>query len=89
MPVSNNAAHDSVRVFLLIENRLLGETLVRLFRKRPDFCLVGRCAAADAGAVEVKNLQYDVLVLDICGWRRCLASALMMESKLSPVRGSC
>ncbi len=64
MPVSNNAAHDSVRVFLLIENRLLGETLVRLFRKRPDFCLVGRCSAADAGAVEVRNLQYDVLVLD-------------------------
>jgi DNA-binding NarL/FixJ family response regulator len=61
--VSNNAADGSVRVFLLIESRLLRETLVRLFRKRPDFCLVGRCSAADADAVEVR-LQYDVLVLD-------------------------
>ncbi len=64
MAVSNVPADDSVRVFLLIENRLLGETLVRLFRKRPDFCLVGRCPAVGIGAVDVRNLQYDVLVLD-------------------------
>jgi DNA-binding NarL/FixJ family response regulator len=64
MAVSNNAADDCVRVFLFIENRLLGETLVRLFRKRPDFCLVGGCSAADTGAGDVRSLQYDVLVLD-------------------------
>ena len=64
MAVSNNAADDSVRVFLLIENRLLGETLDRLFHKRPDFCLVGRCSAADTGTIDVRNLQCDVLVLD-------------------------
>jgi len=64
MAVSNNAADDSVRVFLLIENRLLGETLDRLFHKRPDFCLVGRCSAAETGAIDVRNLQCDVLVLD-------------------------
>jgi len=51
-------------VFLLIENRLLGETLVRLFRKRPDFCLVGRRSTAGAGVVDLRNLLYDVLVLD-------------------------
>jgi len=64
MAVSNNAADDCVRVFLFIENRLLGETLVRLFRKRPDFCLVGGCSAADTGPGDVRSLQYDVLVLD-------------------------
>jgi len=64
MAVSNNAADDSVRVFLLIENRLLGETLDRLFHKRPDFCLVGRCSAADTGTINVRSLQCDVLVLD-------------------------
>ena len=62
--MSNNAADDSVRVFLLIENRLLGETLDRLFHKRPDFCLVGRCSAAETGTIDVRNLQCDVLVLD-------------------------
>jgi DNA-binding NarL/FixJ family response regulator len=60
----DNVADDSVRVLLVIENRLLGETLVRLFRKRPDFCLVGQCSAAGKGAFDVGNLQYDVLVLD-------------------------
>jgi DNA-binding NarL/FixJ family response regulator len=64
MAASNNAVDDSVRVFLLIENRLLGETLDRLFHKRSDFCLVGRCSAADTGAIDVRNLQCDVLVLD-------------------------
>ena len=64
MAVSNNAADDSVRVFLLIENRLLGETLDRLFHKRPDFCLVGRCSAADTGTIDVRSVQCDVLVLD-------------------------
>lgn len=65
MAVSSHAADDSVRVFLRIENRLLGETLVRLFRKRPDFCLVGRCTPAGKGAVDVRDPQYDVLVLEL------------------------
>jgi DNA-binding NarL/FixJ family response regulator len=64
MAASSNAADDFVRVFLQIENRLLGETLVRLFRKRPDFCLVGEYSAAGTRAAEVRNLPYDVLVLD-------------------------
>ena len=64
MELSNNLVDDSVRVFLLIENRLLGETLDRLFHKRPDFCLVGRCSAAETGTIDVRNLQCDVLVLD-------------------------
>jgi DNA-binding NarL/FixJ family response regulator len=64
MAASNNAADDSVGVLLLVENRLLRETLVRLFHKRPDFCLVGQCFAADTDARDIQKLQYDVLVLD-------------------------
>jgi DNA-binding NarL/FixJ family response regulator len=64
MELSNSLVDDSVRVFLLVENRLLGETLDRLFHKRPDFCLVGRCSAAETGTIDVRNLQCDVLVLD-------------------------
>jgi len=33
--------NESVRVFLLVENRLLREALVRLFRKRSDLLVVG------------------------------------------------
>jgi len=38
---------DPVRVFFLIENRLLREALVRLFRKRPDFTVVGQSGERD------------------------------------------
>jgi DNA-binding NarL/FixJ family response regulator len=64
MAVPNVPADDSVRVLLLIENRLLRETLVRLFHKRPDFCLAGQCSAANTDGVDVRKLEYDVLVLD-------------------------
>src|SRR5208337_2502665 len=50
------------RVFLLIENRLVRETLVRLFRKRSDLCVVGQGCSAEA--IDVIDSQCDILVLD-------------------------
>ena len=50
------------RVFLLIENRLVRETLLRLFRKRSDLCVVGEGCSSEA--VDVLNSQCDILVLD-------------------------
>ena len=38
----------SIRTFLLIENRLLRETLVRLFSKRGDLLVVGQSGHAEA-----------------------------------------
>jgi len=35
---------SSIRVFLLVENRLLREALVRLFRKRSDLSVVGQAS---------------------------------------------
>ena len=40
--MSEFVSGSSIRVFLLIENRLLREALVRLFRKRPDLRREGR-----------------------------------------------
>jgi len=37
----------SIRTLLLIENRLLRESLARLFRKRADFVIVGQLSAAE------------------------------------------
>lgn len=64
MPLSNDAPDHSIRVLLLVDNRLLRETLVRLFQKRPDFSLVGRCSAASTSAVHDSYPQCDVRVLD-------------------------
>lgn len=61
--MSENTLPDNpTRVFLLIENRLVRETLVRLFRKRSDLCVVGQGSSAEA--VDVLDPQFDILVLD-------------------------
>jgi two-component system, NarL family, nitrate/nitrite response regulator NarL len=53
-----------IRTFLLIENRLLREALVRLFCKRPDLMVVGHCDRAVATARRVLDSHCDVLIID-------------------------
>jgi len=53
-----------IRVFLLIESRLLRESLFRLFRKRSDILVVGHAAQADASASQILDAGCDVLVID-------------------------
>jgi DNA-binding NarL/FixJ family response regulator len=63
-PVSELVPSSSIRTFLLIENRLLREALVRLFCKRADLLVVGQCGYADAGALHELDSKCDVLVID-------------------------
>jgi two-component system nitrate/nitrite response regulator NarL len=53
-----------IRTFLLIENRLLREALVRLFSKRADLLVVGQGGYAEATAVRVLDSKCDVLIID-------------------------
>ena len=63
MTVSENTPRDdSTRVCLVIENRLVRETLVRLFRKRSDLCVVGEGCSTEA--IDVLDSQFDILVVD-------------------------
>src|SRR6476660_3908264 len=65
MAASNiTVAACSIRVFLLIENRLLRESLVRLLRNRCDLLLVGQSGHSGATARGVLDSQCDVLVID-------------------------
>jgi two-component system, NarL family, nitrate/nitrite response regulator NarL len=57
------AAVSSIRVFLLIENRLLRESLVRLFRNRSDLTVVGQSGQADLSVQQVLDSDCDVLVV--------------------------
>jgi DNA-binding NarL/FixJ family response regulator len=61
-PFENNSIGDVTRIFFLIENRLVRETLVRLFRKRSDLSVVGEGSSLEG--IDVLNLQCDILVLD-------------------------
>jgi DNA-binding NarL/FixJ family response regulator len=65
MNLANEAVpSSSIRTFLLIENRLLREALVRLFCKRSDLLVVGQSGHAEATARHVLDSQCDVLVTD-------------------------
>jgi len=62
--VSEIAPCPSIRVFLMIENRLLREALIRLFRKRSDLVVVDHDGPAETTACQVVGTQFDVLVID-------------------------
>lgn len=65
MPFSDiTAAASSIRIFLLIENRLLREALARLFRKRVDLLVIGQSGHAEATHRGVLDSNCDVLVID-------------------------
>lgn len=61
--MSSIVPSETIRVFLLIENRLLLEALVRLFRKRTDLTVVGQSGQADLNVQEVLDSNCDVLVV--------------------------
>lgn len=69
---------ETVRVFLLIENRLLREALVRLFRKRSDLTVVGQSGQADLNVQQVLDSNCDVLV--VASYQtNCLPSSITLE----------
>lgn len=63
MEISVKKLPDSpIRVFLLLENRLVRETLGRLFRKLPDICVAGETCPTEAPPAP-EDLG-DIVVLD-------------------------
>ena len=63
-PVSESVPFSSIRVFLMMENRLLREALIRLLRKRSDIVVVSYDGPADVSAPTVLETQFDVLLID-------------------------
>ncbi len=62
--MSELAPSPPIRTFLLIENRLLREALVRLFCKRTDLLVVGQSGHAEASALRLLDSKCDVLITD-------------------------
>jgi len=54
----------STNVYVVAENRLLRETLVRLFRKRGDLCVVGENSYSGTAQEHIAAAQADLLLLD-------------------------
>src|SRR5437899_9035932 len=62
--VSEIVPCSSIRVFLMMENRLLREALIRLFCKRSDLVVVGHHGPAETTAFQILETQFDVLLID-------------------------
>lgn len=65
--VSTNEKQSSSavsNVYIVAENRLLRETLVRLFRKRNDIVIVGDNAFSDSVVPEIASSHSDLLLMD-------------------------
>src|SRR5215467_6161046 len=55
--------NEPVRVFLLVENRLLREALLRLFNKRSDLMVVGESGETALTLCDILDSKCDVLVI--------------------------
>jgi len=77
--INNCIPVSSIRAFLLIENRLLREALVRLFRKRTDLLVVGQASPADETPLGILETQCNVLVGDSLQ-PRCLPAGLAAKN---------
>jgi len=60
-------ASDQVRVFLLCDNRLLREALIRILGKRANALVVGACGYSSEALKEVIAAQPQVILLDSFG----------------------
>jgi two-component system response regulator DevR len=64
MPISGKYSVSTIRVYVVAENRLLRETLVRLFRKRSEINVVGDTCCADSSIEDIAVAKSDILLLD-------------------------
>ena len=62
--VSEKQTSSATSVFVVAENRLLRESLVRLFRKRGDLSIVGEVSYSDCTLERVASSNADLLLLD-------------------------
>ncbi len=64
MQISAKHSLSPVRVYVVAENRLLRETLVRLFRKRSEISIVGDTCCSDSAIEDIASAKSELLLLD-------------------------
>jgi two-component system response regulator DevR len=83
-PMIERHAETPIRIFLLIQNRLLRDAMHRLFRTRAGFVVAGCSSPEDCSRPALLESKCDVLVLDSldAGW---LPSNLHVEWETVPL----
>jgi DNA-binding NarL/FixJ family response regulator len=82
MQISSKPSLSPVRVYVVAENRLLRETLVRLFRKRSEISIVGDTCCSDSAIADIASAKSELLLLD------CFNSSNSSDDWLSDLQES-
>lgn len=61
---SKEKPRGSLRVYLVVENRLMREALARLFQKEANLCVVGQTSSRETTPATVMSARTDILLLD-------------------------
>jgi DNA-binding NarL/FixJ family response regulator len=64
MQMSDRQPCSPIKVYVIAENRLLRETLVRLFRKRNEISIVGDTCCSESAIEDIISAESDLLLLD-------------------------
>jgi DNA-binding NarL/FixJ family response regulator len=64
MQISGKRSLSPIRVYVVAENRLLRETLVRLFRKRNEISIVGDTCCTGSAIADIASAKSQLLLLD-------------------------
>jgi len=64
MQISGKQLYSPAKLYVVAENRLLRETLVRLFRKRSEISIVGDTCCSDSAIEDIASAKADLLLLD-------------------------
>jgi len=70
MQISDRQSPSPIKVYVVAENRLLRETLVRVFRKRSDINIVGETCCSDSAIEDIASAKSDLLLLDCFDTKR-------------------
>lgn len=82
MAANDRQVSSTTNVYVVAETRLLRETVVKLFRKRTDICVVGNTCFAESLAGNIAAAQADLLLLD------CFDSQHQWDFVISELRKS-
>ena len=82
MQINGKRPLSQVRVYVIAENRLLRETLVRLFRKRSEINMVGDACCSESAVEDIISTKSELLLLD------CFNTNAASDDWLTDLRGS-
>lgn len=83
---ANSMTESPIRVYLFAQNRLVREVIVRMFRKRADFTVVGANHDVTEAIKELTGILSDVLLIDSLDAFRTIGAKVNVADNLGSAR---